>query len=72
ADDIKLHMAKLSGVSLASDAFFPFYDNIVRAAKSGVSYIVAPSGSVQDHAVIEKANEHNIVMCHTNLRLFHH
>ncbi|PVU99178.1 hypothetical protein BB559_000945 [Furculomyces boomerangus] len=66
------HMAKLEGVSLASDAFFPFFDNINRAYRSGAKYIVAPSGSVQDQAVIDKVDQHNMVMCHTNIRLFHH
>ncbi|PVU91732.1 hypothetical protein BB561_004249 [Smittium simulii] len=66
------HMNKLTGVSLSSDAFFPFYDNINRAKRSGVAYIVAPNGSVQDQAVIGKVNQYDMVMCHTNLRLFHH
>lgn len=63
---------KLSGVALGSDAFFPFRDNVDRAQLSGVSYIASPSGSTQDEAVIEACNEHDIVMAHTNLRLFHH
>ncbi|PKC75008.1 phosphoribosylaminoimidazolecarboxamide formyltransferase/IMP cyclohydrolase [Rhizophagus irregularis] len=66
------HLASLSGVSLSSDAFFPFPDNIHRAYQSGVSYIAAPSGSVQDDVVIKAADEHGIVLMHTNLRLFHH
>lgn len=65
-------MATLSGVSLSSDAFFPFSDNIHRARRSGVSYVVAPSGSVQDAAVIETCNKYNMTFCHTDLRLFHH
>ncbi|RIA93552.1 phosphoribosylaminoimidazolecarboxamide formyltransferase/IMP cyclohydrolase [Glomus cerebriforme] len=66
------HLASLSGVALSSDAFFPFSDNIHRAHQSGVSYIAAPSGSVQDDVVIKAADEHGIVLAHTNLRLFHH
>ncbi|OMJ21120.1 Bifunctional purine biosynthesis protein ADE17 [Smittium culicis] len=70
--DVKDHMNNLSDVCLASDAFFPFFDNINRAKKSGVKYIAAPSGSVQDQAVIDKVNQYDMVMCHTSLRLFHH
>ncbi|PVU96956.1 hypothetical protein BB560_005779, partial [Smittium megazygosporum] len=66
------HLDSLGNVSLSSDAFFPFFDNINRAKRSGVKYIVSPSGSVQDQAVIDKVNQYNMVMCHTNLRLFHH
>ena len=66
------HLASLSGVALSSDAFFPFPDNIHRAHQSGVSYIAAPSGSVQDDVVIKAADEHGMVLAHTNLRLFHH
>ncbi|CAB4022901.1 Bifunctional purine biosynthesis PURH [Paramuricea clavata] len=62
----------LEDVSLSSDAFFPFRDNIDRAAQSGVEYIASPAGSVADDIVVEAANEHNMVMIHTNLRLFHH
>lgn len=63
---------KLSGVALGSDAFFPFRDNIDRAKLSGVSFIGSPSGSTNDAGVIAACNEHNIVLTHTNLRLFHH
>ncbi|OMH83404.1 Bifunctional purine biosynthesis protein ADE17 [Zancudomyces culisetae] len=70
--EIADHMETLTGVALSSDAFFPFSDNIDRAKRSGVSYIAAPSGSVMDAVVIERANLYNMVMCHTNLRLFHH
>lgn len=63
---------KLNGVSLGSDAFFPFRDNIDRAKLSGVSFVASPAGSTNDAAVIEACNEHGIVMVHTNLRLFHH
>uniref|UniRef100_A0A182IMK8 Bifunctional purine biosynthesis protein ATIC n=1 Tax=Anopheles atroparvus TaxID=41427 RepID=A0A182IMK8_ANOAO len=63
---------ELTGVSLGSDAFFPFRDNVDRARLSGVSYIASPAGSTNDAGVIEACNEHGIVMVHTNLRLFHH
>lgn len=59
-------------VSLASDAFFPFSDNIERAYRSGVKYIAQPGGSVRDDAVIAACNAHNMVMAFTGLRLFHH
>ena len=59
-------------MSLGSDAFFPFDDNIKRALKSGVSYIAEPGGSIRDDAVIECCNEHNLVMVFTGMRLFHH
>ncbi|OGO90667.1 MAG: 5-aminoimidazole-4-carboxamide ribonucleotide transformylase [Clostridiales bacterium GWF2_38_85] len=61
-----------SGVSLGSDAFFPFGDNIDRAYKSGVSYIAQPGGSIRDDLVIESCNKYNIVMAFTGMRLFHH
>lgn len=63
---------QLKGVALASDAFFPFRDNVDRASLSGVSYIGSPSGSVGDGDVIKACDEHNIILAHTNLRLFHH
>lgn len=63
---------QLSGVALASDAFFPFRDNIDRAKLSGVSFIGSPSGSTNDAGVIDACNELNIVLAHTTLRLFHH
>ncbi|XP_068631195.1 bifunctional purine biosynthesis protein ATIC [Battus philenor] len=65
-------LKKLDKVALASDAFFPFRDNIDRAVQCGVEYIGSPSGSNNDQEVIEACNEHNIILCHTNLRLFHH
>ncbi|WP_446899276.1 phosphoribosylaminoimidazolecarboxamide formyltransferase [Clostridium sp. LBM24168] len=65
-------LSKLNGVSLGSDAFFPFRDNIDRASKSGVEYIVEPGGSVRDDIVIEACNDYNMVMAFSNLRLFHH
>ncbi len=66
------YLAGLTGVSLGSDAFFPFSDNIERAAKSGVSYVAEPGGSVRDDLVIEAADKHNMVMAFTGMRLFHH
>jgi phosphoribosylaminoimidazolecarboxamide formyltransferase/IMP cyclohydrolase len=63
---------KLDGVACSSDAFFPFPDNVHRAQKSGVRYLVAPSGSVMDAECIKAADEHGMVFIHTELRLFHH
>nr|XP_025857985.1 bifunctional purine biosynthesis protein PURH [Vulpes vulpes] len=63
---------KLSEVSISSDAFFPFRDNVDRAKRSGVAYIAAPSGSAADKVVIEACDELGIILAHTNLRLFHH
>lgn len=63
---------KLRGVALASDAFFPFRDNVDRARLSGVDYIGSPSGSVGDPDVIKACDEHGIILAHTTLRLFHH
>ncbi len=60
------------GVSLASDAFFPFRDNIDRAQRSGVRYIVQPGGSVRDDLVIEACNEYGMAMAMSGIRLFHH
>uniref|UniRef100_A0A8B9CX52 Bifunctional purine biosynthesis protein ATIC n=1 Tax=Anser brachyrhynchus TaxID=132585 RepID=A0A8B9CX52_9AVES len=68
----KQWIAKLSAVSLSSDAFFPFRDNVDRAKRSGVQFIAAPSGSAADEVVIEACNELGITLIHTNLRLFHH
>jgi phosphoribosylaminoimidazolecarboxamide formyltransferase/IMP cyclohydrolase len=65
-------LSKLSGVSLGSDAFFPFRDNIDRAAQSGVKYIAQAGGSVRDEVVIKACDEYNMVMACTGLRLFHH
>ena len=61
-----------TGVSIGSDAFFPFGDNIERAARSGVKYVAEPGGSVRDDHVIASADAHDMVMCFTGLRLFHH
>lgn len=63
---------QMTGVSLGSDAFFPFSDNIERAKKSGVQYIAEPGGSVRDDAVIECCNKYNMAMAFTGIRLFHH
>lgn len=61
-----------TGVAFSSDAFFPFKDNIDRAAMSNVKYIAQPGGSVRDDEVIKACNTYGIVMCFTGLRLFHH
>ena len=61
-----------AGVTVGSDAFFPFGDNVERARKSGVQYIVQPGGSIRDDNVIETANKYGIVMAFTGMRLFHH
>lgn len=63
---------KMQDVTLGSDAFFPFSDNIERAHKSGVKYIAQPGGSVRDDAVIECCDKYNMVMAFTGIRLFHH
>lgn len=63
---------KLTDVTLGSDAFFPFFDNIERAHKSGVKYIAQPGGSVRDDAVIGCCNKYNMAMAFTGIRLFHH
>lgn len=63
---------KLTDVTLGSDAFFPFFDNIERAHKSGVKYIAQPGGSVRDDAVIDCCNKYNMAMAFTGIRLFHH
>ena len=62
----------LKGVSLGSDAFFPFSDNIERAKRSGVEFIAQPGGSLRDDAVIECCNKYKITMAFTGIRLFHH
>ncbi len=63
---------KLTGVTLGSDAFFPFSDNIERAHKSGVAYVAQPGGSVRDDAVIECCDKYGMAMVFTGIRLFHH
>jgi AICAR transformylase/IMP cyclohydrolase PurH len=66
------YLATVSGVTVGSDAFFPFADNIDRAAKSGVTYIAEPGGSIRDNLVIEAADKYGMVMSFTGMRLFHH
>ena len=68
----RAYLDSITGVSLGSDAFFPFADNIERAAKSGVSYIAEPGGSIRDDLVIAGADAHGMVMAFTHMRLFHH
>lgn len=63
---------QMQGVSLGSDAFFPFGDNIERAHKSGVQYVAQPGGSIRDDHVIETCNKYQMAMCFTGIRLFHH
>lgn len=71
-EEQKAYLSKITGVSLGSDAFFPFSDNIERAKKSGVSYVAQPGGSVRDDLVIEACDKYNMVMAFTGMRLFHH
>ena len=71
-EEKKAYLASIKGVSLGSDAFFPFGDNIERAAKSGVTYIAEPGGSIRDDNVIATCNRHGMVMAFTGMRLFHH
>ena len=66
------YLNSIRGVSLGSDAFFPFGDNIERARRSGVSYIAQPGGSIRDDLVIEACNNYDIAMAFTGMRLFHH
>ena len=66
------YLATITGVSVGSDAFFPFSDNIERAKKSGVSYIAEPGGSIRDDIVIECCDKYGITMAFTGMRLFHH
>ena len=65
-------ISRLSGVTLGSDAFFPFGDNVERARQSGVQYIAQPGGSIRDDQVIETADKYGMVMAFTGMRLFHH
>ena len=71
-EERKAWIAQNTGVSLGSDAFFPFGDNIERAHRSGVEYIAEPGGSIRDDNVIETCDKYNIAMCFTGIRLFHH
>jgi len=72
AEEKKAWIATQTGVTVGSDAFFPFGDNVERARKSGVQYIAEPGGSIRDDNVIETANKYGIVMAFTGMRLFHH
>ncbi len=65
-------IARQSGVSVGSDAFFPFGDNVERAFRSGAKYIAQPGGSIRDDQVIQTCDRHDMVMCFTGIRLFHH
>ena len=72
AEEKKAYLAGVSGVSLGSDAFFPFGDNIERAHRSGVSYVAQPGGSIRDDHVIGTCNKYGMAMAFTGVRLFHH
>ena len=72
AEEKKEYLAGVSGVSLGSDAFFPFGDNIERAHRSGVSYVAQPGGSIRDDHVIDTCNKYGMAMAFTGVRLFHH
>ena len=72
AEEKKAWIATQSGVTVGSDAFFPFGDNVERAKKSGVAYIAQPGGSIRDDHVIDTCNKYGIVMSFTGIRLFHH
>ena len=72
ADEKRAWLDGMKGVSLGSDAFFPFGDNIERARKSGVEYIAEPGGSIRDAQVIETCDKYGIAMAFTGIRLFHH
>jgi len=71
-EEKKAWLAQMTDVALGSDAFFPFPDNIDRAARSGVKYIAEPGGSIRDDLVIEACNKYGMAMAFTGLRLFHH
>ena len=71
-EEKKVYLATIKNVALGSDAFFPFGDNIERAAKSGVSYIAQPGGSIRDQLVIDECDKLGISMAFTGMRLFHH
>ncbi|MDD3365390.1 MAG: phosphoribosylaminoimidazolecarboxamide formyltransferase [Syntrophomonas sp.] len=72
AEEKSAWLSNLTGVALGSDAFFPFRDNVDRAAQSGVKYIVQAGGSIRDDVVIEACNEYDMVMALSGVRLFHH
>ena len=71
-EEKKAYLAGVTGVSLGSDAFFPFGDNIERAHRSGVSYVAQPGGSIRDDHVIDTCNKYGMAMAFTGVRLFHH
>ena len=71
-EDKREYLSKITGVSVGSDAFFPFADNIKRAVASGVKYIAQPGGSIRDDLVIEECDKNGVVMAFTGMRLFHH
>ena len=71
-EEQRAYLDSVSGVSLGSDAFFPFSDNIERAFRSGVKYVAEPGGSIRDDAVIDCCDKHHMVLCFTGMRLFHH
>ncbi len=71
-EEKKAWIARQTGVSCGSDAFFPFGDNVERARKSGVQYLVEPGGSIRDDNVIEACNRYGMVLCFNGIRLFHH
>ena len=72
AEEMRAYLDTITGVSVGSDAFFPFSDNIERAKRSGVSFIAEPGGSIRDDLVIECCDKYGIVMAFTKMRLFHH
>ena len=72
AEEMRSYLDTIDGVSLGSDAFFPFFDNIERARLSGVKYIAQPGGSIRDDLVIDCCDKHGMVMAFTGMRLLHH
>ena len=72
AGEMREYLDTIDGVALGSDAFFPFFDNIERAKKSGVKYIAEPGGSIRDDLVIDCCNRYGMIMAFTGMRLFHH
>ncbi|MCF0142757.1 MAG: phosphoribosylaminoimidazolecarboxamide formyltransferase [Parasporobacterium sp.] len=72
AEEARAYLDSIKGVSVGSDAFFPFADSVERSAKSGVSYIAEPGGSIRDDLVIKACDDRDIVMAFTGMRLFHH
>ena len=72
AEEMRAYLDTIDGVSLGSDAFFPFFDNIERAKRSGVKYVAEPGGSIRDDLVIDCCDKYGMVMAFTHMRLFHH